>query len=164
MARIKGKRQWKSVIAIIDETIEENVSFISNGKEYTALRLIPQYHYITTDTAKAVTSILYMSNSGTDFFQSVNHSGILPVLVVDEDFRIMDFGDNGQEISDTLYSFIINNTTLLVDNVVDITKNYIVSGQLLADIGNAMRQCGVEDPIALSDLPNVILSVMGHNT
>lgn len=103
MATIKGKWRWNDVVTCNWEVPHtwDSVSFTSNGTQFTSLHRdwSAGYHYIEYGWVNGEFVLVGISANEWDNF-----------FTVDEVYRIMDFGEFEQEISDDLYNFIVANS------------------------------------------------------
>lgn len=112
MAKIKGKWRWNDDVDTLPDSIYDltaDVHFSSNGEEFSQLKVekyaIPLHVEIYYDSIIVQRCWLddpYDENGDEDF--EVDE-------FLDEKYRVMDFGETEQEISDELYAFILANAT-----------------------------------------------------
>lgn len=101
MATIKGKWRWDigaEDTAGYFKTVEEQVSFVSNGEEYVGL--------IKTTFGGGL-EIGYMLNDGSSHIFIRDFLGGAPHIT--ESLRIIDFGETEQEVSEEFYNYLIAN-------------------------------------------------------
>lgn len=133
MAIIKGEWRWNDVVTCNWEPPHDwySVSFTSNGTQFASLHRdwSVGYHYIeywrgepwagNADFVLAGKS----ANEMDDFF------------AVDEAYRIMDFGEVGQEIDDGLYNFITQNA-----HPVTVAEKLLIAVEKIPQVYDAGKQ------------------------
>ena len=112
MAKIKGKWRWNDDVDTLPDSIYDltaDVHFSSNGEEFSQLKVekyaIPLHVVIYYDSIMVQRCLMndpYDENSDGDF--EIDE-------FLNETYRIMDFGETEQEISEELYAFIDANAT-----------------------------------------------------
>lgn len=101
MAWIKGKWRWNEVIDDNVYYFNQAITFQSNGTKFARLYV----HWST-----GITTIQYIKDSYNDYvYFRACYDGENETIL--EDYRVMDFGDTEQEISEELYAFIDDNAT-----------------------------------------------------
>ena len=146
---VKGKWRWNEVINFPSlGTYDVNITFISNGLTYIRLTIYDDQY--TGNYGLIYEDFTFLTRSADQGVDS---------LEVYDEYRVIDFGSTEREIDENFYDFLITNAAQLPDNFVVTTKNYIVSGQLLSDIGDAMREISFTEYFALSELPQLIRDI-----
>lgn len=124
MATIKGKWRWNEVIdlSVTLGITSGNIpsGFISNGKTYYNLYVLNDVHW--TPDPRVCDCLIYGNNM--DVASHFKDDGSF--VWAEQEYRLMDFGETEQEISDGLYAFILANATEyspIAEKLVEVANN-----------------------------------------
>ena len=124
MAKIKGKWRWNEVIdlSVTLDMTSGNVpsGFISNGKTYYNLHVLNDVHW--TPDPRVCDCLIY--GGSMDVASHFKDDGSF--VWASQEYRVMDFGETEQEISEELYAFIFANATEyspIAEKLVEVANN-----------------------------------------
>ena len=124
MATIKGKWKWNQIIKGPDIWLDSLIDFHSNNEDFVRLRIesyfVPPHRDVYYDDKQVTTHYMNDPNDeNNDFDYEV-------ICEFDEKYRVMDFGETEQEISEELYEFILANASEvnpIAEKLVEVANN-----------------------------------------
>ena len=112
MATIKGMWRWNNGVGSLSDpyhVLQSDVNFSSNGEIFSKLKV--ERYAIPTHVEIYYDSVIAQDCLMNDPYDENNDGDYDIDEILNETYRIMDFGEDEQWIDDELYAFILANAT-----------------------------------------------------